>query len=645
MARNLSIQTLLITLLGGAILSTAAGTGWVFYRNYHRSTYDLTQTFTENTTTLISELVASQLAIGTCVLQDLSEAMANGTLSDARPDELVRRFANALRHRQSLAWISYSRAEDGAYFGVWRNAQDEMIYNRSHPEQNHGIPEEFRIDAEGNQQPYQGNVLPPYDPRERPWYETAVQSSNLVWTDVYTFHEGRLGVSCVTSLTENGQLRGVLTIDFFLENLSLILGDIHAPADGLVFLFYRHQSVIPPAGISPVQSRVIESIAEQLPQAPDPDRDAYQEYLVEGTPYIVSYRYLSLPRNPGWSCAVVMPREVLLHDVHQATHRALAITGLMLLSAFVITSFVAHRLTRPLRKIAGELNRIGHGVFNGEPNREASGIREFQALNRCLYQLRNNLTERDEQRKRILQAEQANEDKAEFAAMISHEIRTPLQTLVGYNELLAAQEGSEAERATYLRALSDGTTQLLRLLNNLLDLFKLEAGKLRPYPAEIDVSDLVRTSASSCRHQVERKGLSLIIDTPDRPALHGTDALMLQQIVVNLISNAAKFTPAGSVTVRLESKPSGFTLSVSDTGIGMTASEMQEIFERYRQAHDSIRTQYGGTGLGLTICKRFTELLGGQLSVQSEPGVGTEITITFPSMPSEGISDDKPCTV
>lgn len=234
------------------------------------------------------------------------------------------------------------------------------------------------------------------------------------------------------------------------------------------------------------------------------------------------------------------------------------------------------------------------------------------------------------------EAEAANRAKSQFLANMSHEIRTPMNGVIGMADLLADTPLTPMQRR-FTDTLQRSARGLTDLLSHVLDLSRIEAGKVQPEPVDFDLYALVKDTADMLRHEVERKGLELDIHIdPRMPFLVRGDEMRVRQILVNLGSNAVKFTESGRIDIRVARMDAGSTntakvrLEVADTGIGMSAEARARIFELFTQADGSITREYGGTGLGTTIAKQLTELLGGGIELESAPGVGTTFRVTLP---------------
>lgn len=231
-------------------------------------------------------------------------------------------------------------------------------------------------------------------------------------------------------------------------------------------------------------------------------------------------------------------------------------------------------------------------------------------------------------------AEQASQAKSDFVANISHEIRTPMNAVLGMTRLLEGTQVSPTQ-SKYLKMLRGAGETLLSLLNDILDFSKLEAGQLALAPTRFILNDVLASLAAIMSTLASEKHLELAIGVePDVPNYLLGDGMRLQQILVNLVSNAIKFTDRGEVSLLVQLLPGAeanevvLGFRVSDTGIGMSESQQQQIFAPFFQADASISRRFGGTGLGLAITRRLAGMMGGDISVASTPGVGSEFTVT-----------------
>ena len=231
-------------------------------------------------------------------------------------------------------------------------------------------------------------------------------------------------------------------------------------------------------------------------------------------------------------------------------------------------------------------------------------------------------------------AEAANRAKSAFIANMSHELRTPLAAIIGYSEMLQeemADGAASAELEPDMRKIEGNARHLLGLINDVLDLSKVESGKMDVYPEAFDLEAVVRDVATTAQALVEKKGNRLVLDFTPGLSRMVTDVTKVRQILLNLLSNAAKFTEGGTVTLAVKREAAEdaerVVFAVADTGIGMTDDQVAKLFQRFVQADVSTTRKYGGTGLRLSLTKALSEMLGGSVAVRSRSGEGTTFTV------------------
>jgi signal transduction histidine kinase/DNA-binding response OmpR family regulator len=235
-------------------------------------------------------------------------------------------------------------------------------------------------------------------------------------------------------------------------------------------------------------------------------------------------------------------------------------------------------------------------------------------------------------------ADIANQAKSAFLANMSHELRTPMNAILGYSEMLIeeAEEQGHEDFIPDLKKINQSGSHLLALINDVLDLSKIESGKMEAFAEDFEVERLIDDVSATALPLMAKNDNHLAIERGARLGTSHQDLTKLRQCLLNLISNAAKFTNAGTVTLladcRIEGGAKWLTFAVRDSGIGIPADKIERVFEEFGQADQSTTRDYGGTGLGLPIAKRFCLLLGGDLTVQSEPGVGSTFAIRVPAI-------------
>lgn len=238
-----------------------------------------------------------------------------------------------------------------------------------------------------------------------------------------------------------------------------------------------------------------------------------------------------------------------------------------------------------------------------------------------------------------LQAEDANEAKSSFLANMTHELRTPLNAVIGYSEMLEEEAEDLGQEAFIpdLKRIKGAGKHLLGLISNILDLSKIEAGKMTIFPEWINVEEMIADVSATIQPLVDKSRNQLIVEGAGDPGKMFTDQTKLRQVLFNLLSNSAKFTEEGTVSLKvIRSKDADgddvISMIVSDTGIGMSKEQVDKLFTPFIQADASISRKYGGTGLGLAITREFCHMLGGEVRIESEPGKGSTFTIELPAI-------------
>jgi signal transduction histidine kinase len=230
-------------------------------------------------------------------------------------------------------------------------------------------------------------------------------------------------------------------------------------------------------------------------------------------------------------------------------------------------------------------------------------------------------------------AEQANDTRAQFIAHMSHELRTPLNAVLGFSDLINQQSfGPIGERyREYVQIIHDSGAHLLGLINQVLDIAKIDAGRLELDEDDVDVGESLHACVQFVSCQADEENIVLETDIAKGLPLLFADNRMFRQILLNLLGNAVKFTPSGgTVKVSAQIVCEGLRLSIADSGIGISAGDLPHVFERFGQVHNAFTRAHNGTGLGLPLAKEFIEAHQGNIELESTPGIGTTVIVTFP---------------
>jgi signal transduction histidine kinase/DNA-binding response OmpR family regulator len=314
----------------------------------------------------------------------------------------------------------------------------------------------------------------------------------------------------------------------------------------------------------------------------------------------------------------------------------------LVIAGLIVWLFVMRYVVRRLTDLAASMLAIARGEL--EAPIPAAGPDELGDMTRTLVVFRDNAREirtaQQEAEKARAEAEAASRTKSIFLANMSHELRTPLNAIIGYSEILVEDATDRGDDASVgdLQKIQGAGKHLLGLINGILDLSKIEAGRMDVYLEQIYIAKLVDEVRTIVEPLVKKNGNELAIKCPPDIGSMRTDLTKLKQSLINLLSNAAKFTQNGTVSLtvsRTETAPgpARFTFHISDTGIGMNEEQLGRLFQAFTQADSSTTRHYGGTGLGLTITRHFAQMLGGAIEVASEVGKGSSFIMVLPDHP------------
>ncbi|MCZ6654572.1 MAG: CHASE3 domain-containing protein [Planctomycetota bacterium] len=339
-----------------------------------------------------------------------------------------------------------------------------------------------------------------------------------------------------------------------------------------------------------------------------------------------------------------------------ASQASRSTTNTTILLAFVFVIFggfmamkITRGITKPVRTLAGALGMVAKGELSQEV--EIKSKDEIGALstsfNRMVGDLKQLEEDREQSAERLRRAMQAassaSQSKSEFLANMSHEIRTPMTAILGFSDLLGEMADMNPACLDYVSTIKRNGAHLIKIINDILDLSKIEAGQLACEIMPCSPHEIINDVASTMRFRAQEKGLQLVVEySGSIPAVIQTDPTRFKQALINLVGNAVKFTEQGSVRmcaglIGTDDDPR-FQVEVVDTGIGIPSDRQERIFEPFTQADASTTRTFGGTGLGLTITHRIALLMGGDLAVCSEPGKGSVFSLSVAAGSLQGVT-------
>jgi signal transduction histidine kinase len=347
--------------------------------------------------------------------------------------------------------------------------------------------------------------------------------------------------------------------------------------------------------------------------------------------------------GPQWLVFVEQPVDEVMAGVKSAIYNALAVLAAGLLLAFLATRLLARRLTGPILQVQQGAAQFGAGrldtritVSTGDEVEQLAY--EFNKMAGQLQDYTTGLERKVDEKTAALAAANtqlaaANRHKSEFLANMSHELRTPLNAVIGFSDVLGRQMFGPLNVAQkeYVQDIHQSGQHLLSLINDILDLSKIEAGRMELDAAPVSLAAALGNAVTLVRERAQTHGLKLIEDTVAAPVEWVLDERKFKQMLVNLLANAVKFTPpGGTVTLRAWQEAEALCVSVADTGVGIAPADHAAVFEEFRQVGGNTDRKAEGTGLGLALVRKFAELHGGSVTLASALGEGATFTVRLP---------------
>ncbi|MET0265272.1 MAG: response regulator [Duganella sp.] len=489
--------------------------------------------------------------------------------------------------------------------------------------------------------PY-GTIFP--DPISEPRIKRVFETGKPLIADLFNAGALKRPLAAIHApVLRDGKVIYVISVAFVPERLGRVLREQRLPPDRVAAIFDAQGVVV--ARTHDPEKYVGQKVSPQL-LAHFP---LHQEAAIEATTLegIKVYSMYSRSQQTNWSVVIGVPRSAVYSEILESIEGIMLFLALLTAAGFGIAWHFARSIERSVRALSAAAMALGgkpgSAADNAQPafQEAAEAVETLELVEAELQRYRHHLENLIAQRTRQLEsamreAQAANAAKDVFVANMSHELRTPMNAVLGVTHLLGTT-GVSPEQARYLEMIRASGQSLLGILNDILDLSKMQAGKVELHPVRFQLDDVLHAVATIMSVNAGDKDLELAIGVDaDVPRVLVGDALRLQQILLNLAGNAIKFTEHGEVSLRVQRLPSPagsrplLRFTVRDTGIGLSEEQVAKLFSPFTQADLSTTRRYGGTGLGLTISKGLIELLGGTIVVHSVPGEGSEFQFTLP---------------
>ncbi len=694
------------------IFAAVGLTGYLSLRNGEKAVNDVTTQLRREITARIVQHLDTHLATPDLINQANADSLSLGLLNLGDFSLLERHFWKQIQLFESVSYIQFGD-EQGEFVGLQRLDDGILTYQVT---EFTGKLQTYLIDNQGNRGE-RWKTADNFDPRIRPWYIPCAKTGKTKWTEIYTWvSPPTLAITlCQPYYDEGDTFQGILAVDFTLAQIGEFLRSLKIGKSGKTFIIERSGELVAssasekpfiivheqPKRRSALESsdRLIQATAQYLTDKFNNfnqiNSSEQLNFKLNGQNQFVQLTPFSDQFGLNWLIVVVVPESDFMAQINANTRTTILLClGALLLATFLglITS---RWITKPIRHLSLASAAIASGDLNQKV--EVKSVNELGILSQSFNQMAAQLKEsfeqleiRVEQRtaqlnkaKKVAEvakeaADAANRAKSEFLANMSHELRTPLNAILGFTQVMNRDSSLTQEQQENLGIISRSGEHLLSLINDVLDMSKIEAGQMTLSENSFDLYRLLDTIEEMLQLKAESKGLQLQMElAPEVPQYVYSDSRKLRQVLINLLGNAIKFTQKGGVKLRvgreqgrqlaaLEGKrqkakgkrnnqqstinnqqltnnkqqttnnkqQTTIHFEVSDTGPGIAPDELESLFDPFVQTSTGRKSQQG-TGLGLPISRKFVQLMGGEIAVSTQLGRGTIFKFDIQVEPTE----------
>jgi signal transduction histidine kinase/CheY-like chemotaxis protein len=662
------LRTVLIVPFAMQIFATVGLVGYLSFRNGQKAVEDLANQLMAEASDRIEQNLRTYLAVPHNINQANATAISLGILSSDNLKQLENYFLKQLQIFDSVNSIVLGN-EEKDFIGVEIRGKDLLVVMHSDRTTNYDL-HTYQVNERGERLKTI-DLTENYNPKIRPWYANPVAAKKEIWSEIFPqFTTKDLTLAAVLPVYDNkGNLEAVVNSSLHLSAVGDFLASLKIGKRGQSFIMEPSGELV--ATSSGEKLSLLNNNNELVRVFATESRDNLtkntalflreyfgnneeikivkpKKFQLEKKTYFLQIRPFSDNYGLDWLIVVVVPEADFMERINANTRTTILLCMAALIVATIIGFLTSRWVTKPIISLNEAAKDIAKGRWDRRVEIERSDeLGELsKSFNSMAVQLKEsfaNLEEKVRERTAELaesnqqletakeKAEVANHAKSSFIANMSHELRSPLNAILGFSQIMTRSQNLPKEHLENVSIITRSGEHLLSLINQVLDLSKIEAGKTTLNEKNFDFYRLLDDLEDMLQLKAEEKGLQLIVDRHEEiPRFIKTDEVKLRQVLINLVNNAIKFTDEGGVLVRSslknlkekKEKEAIIVFEVEDTGAGIAPEEIDSLFEAFVQTATGKQAQEG-TGLGLPISKKFVELMGGEMTVSSEVGKGT----------------------